>query len=176
MRIHDTYIERIATKWSKDNRLLALDMGAVHRPEEGFKTCDIRPGCDYQFDANEKWPFEDNSVGVIRAVDFMEHIPNKIHLINEMYRVLAHGGMLLSETPSTDGRGAFQDPTHCAYYNEHSFWYYTKANMRAFVPEIVAKFQVDVLTTYEPRPNIPYTKAYLVSIKDGHRIPGIINI
>lgn len=172
MRIHDIYLERIALKWAKDNGLLALDMGAYHRPTEGFKSCDIRQGCDFQFDASGKWPFEDNSVGVIRAVDFMEHIPDKIHLINEMYRVLAHGGMLLSETPSTDGRGAFQDPTHCAYYNEHSFWYYTQSNMAAFVPEIKARFQTDVLTTYEPRPNIPYVKAYLVAMKGGD-LPGL---
>ena len=33
--------------------------------------------------------------------------------------------MLLSLTPSTDGRGAYQDPTHVAFYNENSFWYYT---------------------------------------------------
>ena len=65
---------------------------------------------------------------MIRAVDFLEHVPDKVALFNELYRLLAHGGMLLSLTPSTDGRGAFQDPTHVAYYNENSFWYFTDAN------------------------------------------------
>jgi len=51
-------------------------------------------------------------------------------------------------------------------------WYYTQSNMAAFVPEIKARFQVDVLTTYEPRPNIPYVKAYLVAMK-GNDLPGI---
>lgn len=83
----------------------------------------------------------DGSVGVIRAHDFLEHVVDKVALINELYRVLAPGGMLLTLTPSTDGRGAFQDPTHVAYYNENSFWYYTEQQHRAFVPTITARFQ-----------------------------------
>ena len=81
----------------------------------------------------------DNSVGVIRAVDFLEHVPDKIAIFNELHRLLAHGGMLLSLTPSTDGRGAFQDPTHVAFYNENSFWYFTDANYANFVPEITCQ-------------------------------------
>ena len=50
---------------------------------------------------------------MIRAVDFLEHVADKVALFNEVYRLLAPGGLLLSQTPSTDGRGAFQDPTHC---------------------------------------------------------------
>ncbi|WP_438315713.1 hypothetical protein ACSHWO_26925 [Streptomyces sp. HUAS TT3] len=59
-------------------------------------------------------------MGLVRAVDFLEHVPQKIPLINELYRLLAPGGMLLSLTPSSDGRGAYQDPTHVAYSNERS--------------------------------------------------------
>ena len=33
-------------------------------------------------------------------------------------------------TPSTDGRGAFQDPTHVSFYNENSFWYFTDRRLR----------------------------------------------
>ena len=88
-----------------------------------------------------RMPVEDNSVGVIRAVDFLEHVADKVALINELYRALAPGGLLLSQTPSTDGRGAFQDPTHVAFYNENSFWYYTERQYRNFVPQIKAAFR-----------------------------------
>ena len=58
--------------------------------------------------------------------------------------------MLLSMTPSSDGRGAYQDPTHVAFYNENSFWYYTDTQYRASCPRSPAKFQVVRLVTYFP--------------------------
>jgi SAM-dependent methyltransferase len=94
-----------------------------------------------------------------------------VALINEIYRLLAPGGLLLSMTPSTDGRGAFQDPTHVAFYNENSFWYYTEASYRNFVPEIKARFQSSRLVTTFPtewhaRHNIPYVTANLIALKE----------
>ena len=123
----------------------------------------------------------DNSVGVIRASDFLEHIPDKVTLMNECYRVLAHGGMLLSATPSSDGRGAYQDPTHVAFWNENSFWYYTDARYAKYVPEITCRFQVSRLETMFPsawheQHQISYVIANLVSVKDGPRLPGELKI
>jgi SAM-dependent methyltransferase len=129
------------------------------------------------FDVLESMP--DNSVGLIRAVDFCEHIVDKIRLWNELYRVLAHGGMVLSLTPSTDGRGAYQDPTHVAFYNENSFWYWTNENYRKFVPEITAVFQASRLVSYFPsdwhkQNHIPYVCANLIALKEQERFGGII--
>ena len=75
--------------------------------------------------------------------------------------------MLLSMTPSTDGRGAFQDPTHVAFYNQNSFWYFTERQYAAFVPQIQCRFQVSRLSTYSPSEwhrehDIPYVAANLV--------------
>lgn len=105
-------------------------------------------------------------------MDFLEHVPAKVPLINELYRLLAPGGMLLTMTPSSDGRGAYQDPTHVAFYNENSFWYYTDNQYRAFVPEIQARFQNSRLVTYYPtdwhsKNNISYVVANLIAVKDG---------
>ena len=121
------------------------------------------------------------SVINIRAVDFLEHIPDKVRLWNEMYRVLAHGGMILSLTPSTDGRGAYQDPTHNAIYNENSFWYFADENYRKYVPELKMDFQVAHLSTHFPNDwhkehNIPYVNANLIALKDGARQGGRLGI
>jgi SAM-dependent methyltransferase len=179
VRLYDKYIEGNAKVWAQRNGLLALDMGAAHRKQEGYLGVDIHdaPGVDIVADVTEGIDLPDNSVGVIRAVDFLEHIPDKIALFNEMYRVLAHGGMILSNTPSTDGRGAFQDPTHVAFYNENSFWYFTRSNYRAFVPEIKCVFQASRLITFFPdqwhQENfISYVNANLVAVKEGPRLPG----
>jgi len=179
VQLYDRYVEQLALTWAKRNNLLALDMGAAHRKREGYLGLDMYdvPGVDIVADVTKGIDLPDNSVGVIRAVDFLEHIPDKVALFNEMHRVLAHGGMLLSNTPSTDGRGAFQDPTHVAFYNENSFWYFTRDNYRKFVPQITCKFQESRLVTYFPdrwheENFISYVNANLVAIKDGPRLPG----
>ena len=176
-------INDIILSWAKRSGLLALDMGAAHRKKPGFLGVDMHdlPHVDIVCDCNVRLPFDDNSVGVIRAVDFMEHIKDPVHLMNEFHRVLAHGGMLLSMTPSTDGRGAFQDPTHVSFWNENSFWYYTKSNIRNFVPQIRARFQPSFIETGFPNDfckqhNISYVTANLTAIKTDERLPGVLEI
>lgn len=179
VEMYDRYIEQNALAWSKRNSLLALDMGAAHGKPEGYIGVDQYdgPGVDIIADISKGIDLPDNSVGVIRAVDFLEHIPDKVSVFNEMYRVLAHGGIILSMTPSTDGRGAFQDPTHVSFYNENSFWYFTSEFYSKYVPEINCKFQASRISTFYPsdwhrQHNILYVVANLVAVKDGSRIAG----
>ncbi len=132
-------------------------------------------------DLDERWPLEDNSVGVIRAYDAIEHLKNPIHTMNEAYRVLAPGGFFLILVPSTDGRGAFQDPTHVSFWNQNSFWYYTKKSHARYVPGLEARFQVARLHSYFPnnfcRENsIPYVEAHLIALKDGYSPMGVVEI
>jgi hypothetical protein len=70
--------------------------------------------------------------------------------MNEAFRVLAPGGWLLIEVPSTDGRGAFQDPTHVSFWNENSIWYYTNRNFSRFIPSFKGRFQNSRTVTYFP--------------------------
>ena len=182
VRMNERNIQPMLLAWAKRNNLMAIDMGAAHNPTPGYATLDMHEPADLVgdvFDILES--LDDNTVGVIRAVDFLEHIPDKVRLWNEMYRVLAHGGMVLSLTPSTDGRGAFQDPTHNSFYNENSFWYFADENYRKYVPELKMNFQKAVLQTYFPNDwhrqhNIPYVNANLIAIKDGARQGGRLGI
>jgi glycosyltransferase involved in cell wall biosynthesis len=172
--LYDKYIESNALAWTKRRGLLALDLGAAHRKPPGYLGVDqyAKDGVDIVARLPEPLDLPDDSVGLLRAVDFLEHVPAKVPLINELYRLLAPGGMLLTLTPSSDGRGAYQDPTHVAYYNENSFWYYTDNQYRAFVPEIQARFQSSRVVTYFPtdwhsRNQISYVVANLIAVKDG---------
>ena len=177
--LYDQNVEANALAWAKRNNLFALDLGAAHGKPEGYIGIDLHDA-DWNGDVFEvMYGLEDSSVGVIRAYDFLEHIPDKVAMFNEMYRVLAHGGMILSMTPSTDGRGAYQDPTHVAFYNENSFWYYTSAQFANYVPEIQCRFQISKIETTYPsewhqQHDISYVKANLVAIKHGPRIAGIL--
>jgi SAM-dependent methyltransferase len=89
---------------------------------------DIVPPCDQLADLNERWPWADSSVDYIVALDIFEHLHSPIHSMNEAWRVLVPGGKIDIMVPTTDGRGAWQDPTHVSFWNHNSFMYYTHGN------------------------------------------------
>jgi hypothetical protein len=105
---------------------LQLNLGCADRLLDGWENVDIapRPGVIVA-DLRERWPWEDGSAQRILAADVIEHLPDKIHTMNEMWRVLSDGCIAEIVVPTTDGPGAFQDPTHVSYWNRNSFRYYT---------------------------------------------------
>ena len=110
----------------------ALDLGCGLMPQNIFQAKEIFGVdiCDSEdrrvikinliFD---KLPFEDNSLDVVTAFDFLEHIPritntnnasrlSFVELMNEIHRVLKPSGIFLSKTPTYPSPLAFKDPTH----------------------------------------------------------------
>jgi glycosyltransferase involved in cell wall biosynthesis len=174
LRLYDHYIEGNTLAWAGRNGLRALDLGGAHNSPPGYESVDLADGADIQRDVRAYLAdeVEESSVGVIRASDFLEHVPDPVSLMNLMHRALAPNGLLLSCTPSTDGRGGFQDPTHVSFWNANSFWYYTRAEQAKYVPRITGKWQVSRIVDFYPsdwhRENlIPYVQANLIPIKDG---------
>lgn len=170
--LYDQHIEANALAWAARQDLLALDLGAAHNRPAGYLGVDQHPGehVDIVATLPDRLNLPDSSVGLIRAHDFLEHVADKVAVINELHRLLAPGGLLLTHTPSTDGRGAFQDPTHVAFYNQNSFWYYTEQAYAAYVPEIAARFQTSRLLTHYPSAwheahDISYVTANLIALK-----------
>jgi SAM-dependent methyltransferase len=155
--------------------LLKVDMGGGLFPRPGYLTID-QEGADITCDLNEGIPLQDNSVGILNASHVIEHLRDPIKTMREIHRVLAHGGWAMIEVPSTDGRGAWQDPTHVSFWNEHSFWYYTDINKAQFIRNHDIRFQTYRLDTWEMQPKIPVVTAWLVAIKDQKRLPGILSI
>ena len=129
---------------------MKIDLGCGPKKRPGYFGIDKVnfPGVDLVWDCNNPIPLEDNCAEEIIAIAFLEHIDNdkKIHIMNEIFRLLKPGGTFFSKTPSTDGRGAFQDPTHTAYWNENSFLYYTHDEYRNLYG-IKAKFDIISLST-----------------------------
>lgn len=104
---------------------MKLNLGCSDQLLPGYKNVDIVPPADFVADLTKVWPWEDNSIEEIRAWDIIEHLPDKIHTMNEAWRVLKPGGVFDVFVPTTEGRGAFQDPQHVSYWNRNSFFYYT---------------------------------------------------
>lgn len=165
------YSRDLATRWAKDERLELIDLGGRFNKWNEYKTMDLNKPADIICDLNKKWPLENNSVGVLKAYHILEHLKDPIHSMNEAYRVLAPGGWFFIEVPSTDGRGAFQDPSHCSFWNENSFWYYTDKNFARFIkPGQNCRFQKSRIVTYFPtdfekKNDIPIVQADLIALK-----------
>lgn len=108
--------------------MLYLNLGCCDAHERGWLNVDIVEPADVIVDLTKPWPWADSSVDGIRAHDILEHLPSKIHTMNEAWRVLKHGAEFHIVVPTTDGRGAWQDPTHVSFWTPNDFWYYEYGN------------------------------------------------
>jgi SAM-dependent methyltransferase len=104
---------------------MRLNLGCCDRHLEGFCNVDLAPPADVIADLEHDWPWEDGSVEGIVADDIFEHLADKIHTMNEAWRVLEPDGKLQLRVPTTAGWGAFQDPTHCSFWTPNDLLYYT---------------------------------------------------
>jgi predicted O-linked N-acetylglucosamine transferase (SPINDLY family)/glycosyltransferase involved in cell wall biosynthesis len=104
-----------------------IDIGCGISKKNGFVGVDVcaGPGVDIVADLNQIFPFEDDSIDEIKAYDVIEHLHDRLHTMNEIWRVCKDGALIDIRVPSTDGRGAFQDPTHVSFWNINSFMYYS---------------------------------------------------
>ena len=174
-RIYDKYIEQLVTRWADLNGLAKIELGGRFGCMKGYTSVDLK-SADVVCNLDNDWPFKDSSVGVIRSFDTFEHLKSNIHTMKECHRVLAPGGWVICQVPSTDGRGAFQDPTHISFWNENSFLYYTNKRLGQYIDSPV-RFQAPrIYTTPKNKEEICWTVAHLINLKDGFRPAGLIEI
>jgi glycosyltransferase involved in cell wall biosynthesis len=175
------WAESLAERDAHLNKLFKIEISNNDDHKNGYVTVGESDSGMY-WDMNSKLPFEDNTVGVIRLHHTLPLIKlNPVLFMNEVHRVLADGGWVFIEVPSTDGRGAWQDPTHITRWNENSFWYYTDSNFSKFISNASYRFQNFFTKTIFPSDwwkenNIPVVKAQLRAIKSQRRRPNKILI
>lgn len=149
-----------------------INLGCNKNALRGWINVDIHEfsGVDIVSNLEEPWPWDDSSVDYIRAYDILEHLHNPVHSMNEAWRVLSHGGILEVLVPSTDGRGAFQDPTHVSFWNQNSFLYYSQKQKGSFYPHLImCDFDCRVVDTPANQIGIIWTFALCRAIKTpGH--------
>jgi hypothetical protein len=115
---------------------LWLNLGCSTDVKSGFVNVDMRifTGQERQiadclwFDLNNDWPWLTSTVDYIHAWDIIEHLKDPVHTMNEIHRVLKPNGIIDIMVPTTEGRGAFQDPNHKSFWNRNSFFYYQDRN------------------------------------------------
>lgn len=176
VELFNKYAWDLACKDARDKGLHIVELGGGINPRAG---CDINIDMEdgnLKHDLNEGIPLPDNSVGVIYASHILEHLYDKHKIMKEIHRVLADGGWAFIQVPSTDGRGAFQDPTHVSYWNQNCFWYYTRSDKAAFIRNTDIRFQSFRLETFWWEDQIAITDAWLIAVKSDERRPGLLTI
>jgi SAM-dependent methyltransferase len=107
--------------------LVKLNVGCGREKKEGFLGVDARPfdGVDVVTDLTKPWPWADGEVEEIYASHIVEHFagPDRIHFVNEAYRVLRPGGKMTVITPHWASCRAYGDLTH-QWPPVSEFWFY----------------------------------------------------
>lgn len=171
MRIYNQYVEKMALK----DDGLKIDLGGRFSCPPGYSSVDLK-NADYICDLNKKWCFADSSVSVVRAFDVFEHLKDPIHTMKELSRVLKPGGVAFIQVPSTDGRGAFQDPTHISFWNENSFLYYTNHDWSQYIDTPVHFQAVQLFTSVKNENQVCWVRADLINLKNEYRPPGLVSL
>lgn len=150
---------------------MKINLGCGHKKIPDFINIDIRPEVNPDLVSNIEWSglesFKDNSVDEIRAFDFLEHIriEKTVFVIEEIYRVLKPGGRFEHFTPSTDGRGAFQDPTHLSFWNINSWLYFSDTQINKEYG-FKAQFRIERLQDLVTDTKVIHTHGIMYAIKE----------
>jgi hypothetical protein len=107
--------------------LLKLDLGCGKNKQPGFLGVDSRKfeGVDRVVDLRKPWPFGDGEVEEAHCSHFIEHLnaAERIHFVNELYRVLVPGGKCTVVAPHWSSCRAYGDLTH-QWPPISEFWFY----------------------------------------------------
>lgn len=183
--LRDKYLHNLVTAEGQRSGEKMIDIGGGVNCPAGWTSVDISGG-DITRDVRRGLPFADNSIYAIRAFDFLEHLESKdaAWFIGECWRVLRHGGWLLTKTPGEAGVGAACDLSHVSRWNTRTWAYFWSENLRIYreqaFPGLKASFQP--VRVFEenirmgPWPcqwDASYVIADLVAIKQsGKKLPG----
>jgi SAM-dependent methyltransferase len=101
-----------------------LHLGCGKHILEGYVNVDAAPisGVDLVHDLKKfPWPFQDGQFEEVIAVDVLEHLPDTIRTMEELYRTTKPGGLVHIRVPYFNSWDASCDPTHVRFFNENSF-------------------------------------------------------
>lgn len=117
-----------------EDKKIKLDIGAGRAKFEDYITVDNDPSVGAELCVDiENWESEFGywgNVDEIRAHHILEHLrtKNKVKVMRLFFELLKPGGILDIAVPIAGTPQSFQDPTHISFWNENSFWYFTKGN------------------------------------------------
>jgi len=136
-----------------------LNLGCGHdiHPDSVNLDKEPFPGVDVVHDINKPLPFDDDTFDHVHANQVLEHLPELIPIMNELWRILRPQGTLHLSVPWWAGTWARGDPTHIRFFDHNSFnpfsdWYdrYTYLHIKGRWKKIAQTYQVDPDFLAEP--------------------------
>ena len=98
-----------------------LQLGCGNDPKPGWINHDLvqLEGVEIVHDLNNRpWPWADNSIDEIWAKDVLEHLPDTLATMEELYRITKPGASVYIAVPYWNSWEAITDPTHVRQFNE----------------------------------------------------------
>ena len=109
---------------------MKLDIACGQNKQKGFKGVDIISDKDVDFVLDlEKFPWEpfsDNSVEEVFCSHYLEHTPDLMKFMDEIWRICEDGAKITFISPYYTSIRAWQDPTHKRAISEATFQYFDK--------------------------------------------------
>ena len=172
------YAYALAERDADIQKKIKLQLGDSESLKNGYAYLTVD-----DFEQQNGFFFDDNSVGVIIAPFFAQRLSDTEKFMSECHRVLCNNGWLFVEVPSTDGRGAWMDPRNKSFWNENSFLYYTNRNQAKYLKNKTIRFQswrkeTRFISKWYEDNKIPSSIAWLTALKTPNRSgqPGGIDI
>lgn len=103
-----------------------LHLGCGHRPLEGAVNHDRWQHAPYVDVAHDldvlSWPWNDEAFDKVIALDVMEHLRIDVQVwLDECWRILKPGGVLVLRLPAFDNPCSYRDVTHRRVFHHESF-------------------------------------------------------
>lgn len=112
--------------------MTTLQLGCGIRPIPGAVNHDRvphSPHVDIAHDLdNLPWPWHDGEFEKVIALDVLEHLRVDVaDWLDECWRILTPGGLLVLRLPAWDNPVSYRDPTHRKVFHEETFNFWDKA-------------------------------------------------
>ena len=195
--ISNRYVHALIAEWCRRGALPMVSLGSASDCPPGYTHVGAAAAAA-GVTGTAGIPFPDGSVGCVRAYDCLQYVPPcagarcdhgthdgepgrcVVGMMNEIYRVLAPGGWLVSRTPSSDGRDASAQPRQQSLWNAEAFRAYTQREYAQHIAGLKCRFQAtrvwqDFPDARRAAGEVRYVYADLVALK-GQRQPGICAI
>ncbi len=120
------------------------------------------------------YPFADNTFDVLYLKDIIEHLPDTMAVMEEIYRIAKPSAKIFIRTANWNSHFTFMDPTHCKAFTENSFdffgnyegrEYYTHA--RFDVVRVGRQYNISVQRFLRSKRLMKFLSRYLCNILEG---------
>ena len=105
-----------------------LNIGCGNKKKDGWVNIDKRESCnpDIVADIEKGLKFAENSIDGIYASNILEHVKDLVSIMEDMYKVCKPDAKIIIIVPHYKSHHAFDDPTHCRFFTENTFQYFSQ--------------------------------------------------